>query len=67
MCPGQRLGWLGSKGGTESSSTPLGIVVLLTPSLLLCTAFLLLMVSVHQLAPLERRAWSHAAVAFVPV
>jgi hypothetical protein len=29
------LGWLGSRGGPESTSTPLGIVLLLTPSLLL--------------------------------
>jgi hypothetical protein len=61
------LGWLGSEGGAESSSTPLGIVVLLTPSLLLGSAFLLLMVSVHQVAPPERRVWSHAAVAFATV
>jgi hypothetical protein len=61
------LGWLGSKGGAESSSTPLGIVVLLTPSLLLGSAFLLLMVSLHQLAPPERRVWSHAAVALATV
>lgn len=61
------LGWLGSRGGAESSSTPLGIIVLLTPSLLLGSAFLLLMVSVHQLAPLDRRVWSHAAVAFATV
>jgi hypothetical protein len=57
-------GWLGSAGGPESGSTPLGLVVLLTPSLLLGSAFLVLMVSVHQLAPPERRVWSHAAVAF---
>jgi len=28
------LGWLGSKGDPESASTPLGIAVLLTPSLI---------------------------------
>ena len=61
------LGWLGSAGGPESSSTPLGIVVLLTPSLLLGSAFLVLMVSIHQLAPSDRRVWSHAAVAFATV
>lgn len=58
------LGWLGSQGGPESASTPLGIVVLLTPSLLLGSSFLVLMVSVHQLAPPERKIWSHAAVGF---
>lgn len=58
------LGWLGSHGGPESTSTPLGIFVLLTPSLLLGPAFLVLTVSVHQLAPPARRVLSHAAVAF---
>lgn len=58
------LGLLGSRGGPESASTPLGIVVLLTPSLLLGSAFLVLVVTVHQLAPAERRVWSHAGVAF---
>ena len=57
-------GWLGSAGGPESSSTLLGIVVLLTPSLLLGPAFLVLMVAVHELADPDRRVWSHAAVAF---
>lgn len=58
------LGWLGSRGGPESGSTPLGIVVLLTPSLLLGSAFLILMVSVHQIAPADRKVWSHSAVVF---
>jgi hypothetical protein len=57
------LGWLGSQGGTESSSTPLGLVLLLTPSLL-GSSFLVLTVSIHQLALPERKIWSHAAVAF---
>ena len=58
------LGWLGSSGGPESTSTPLGIVVLLTPSLLLGSSFLMLMVCVHQVTPADRRVWSHGAVAF---
>lgn len=58
------FGWLGSRGGPESVSTPLGIVVLLTPSLLLGSSFLVLMVSVHQLAPPDKKVWSQAAVAF---
>jgi hypothetical protein len=58
------LGWLGSAGGPESGSTPLGLAVLLTPSLLLGSSFLMLMVSVHQVTPGERRVWSHGAVAF---
>jgi hypothetical protein len=57
-------GWLGSAGGPESGSTPIGLVVLLTPSLFLGSAFLVLMVSVHELTPPDRRVWSHAAVAF---
>lgn len=58
------FGWLGSQGGAESSSTPLGLVVLLTPSLFLGPSFLLLIVSIHYVATPERRIWSHAAVAF---
>ena len=58
------LGLLGSRGGPESASTPLGIAVLLTPSLLLGSSFLVLLVSIHQLAPPEKRVWSQAAVAF---
>lgn len=58
------LGWLGSRGGPESTSTPLGIVVLLTPSLLLGSAFLVLVVSIHQVTPPERRIWSQSALAF---
>jgi hypothetical protein len=58
------LGWLGSGGGPESSSTPLGLVVLLTPSLFLGSSFLVLAVSIHQLTSPDRKVWSHAAVAF---
>src|SRR4029078_4807119 len=58
------LGWLGSAGGPESPSTPLGLAVLLTPSLLLGSAFLMLMVSLHEVTPVERRVWGHGAVAF---
>lgn len=58
------LGLFGSHGGSESSSTALGLVVLLTPSLLLGSAFLVLTVSIHQLAAADRKVWSLAAVAF---
>lgn len=61
---GEWLGWLGSAGGPESSSTLLGLWVLLTPSLLLAPAFLVLLVAVHQIAPPEKKVWSHAALAF---
>ena len=58
------LGWLGSQGGPESASTPLGIAVLLTPSLILGSSFLVLVVSINQLARSEMKVWSHAAIAF---
>ena len=58
------FGWLGSAGGPESSSTPLGIVILLTPSLFLGSAFLVLTVSIHQASSPDRKVWSHSAVVF---
>lgn len=58
------LGWLGSEGGPASLSTPLGIVVLLTPSLFLGSSFLLMIVSVHQISAPERKVWSSAACVF---
>jgi hypothetical protein len=58
------LGWLGSQGGPESSSTPLGFAVLLTPSLFLGSSFLVLVVCVHDLAAPELKIWSRAAIAF---
>lgn len=61
------LGWLGSQGGPESNSTPLGIFVLLTPSLFLGVSFLVLVVCLHQLSSPDRKVWSHAAVAFATV
>jgi hypothetical protein len=61
---GEWLGLLGSAGGPHSRSTPLGLAVLLTPSLLLGISFVVLMVSVHHIAEQSRRVWSHVAVAF---
>jgi hypothetical protein len=58
------LGLLGSAGGPSSSSTPLGLAILLTPSLLLGSSFVLLLVAIHQVADSERKAWSQAALAF---
>ena len=58
------LGLLGSQGGPESVSSPLGLVVLLTPSLLLGSSFLVLVVSVNQLASPETKVWGQTAVAF---
>jgi hypothetical protein len=57
-------GWLGSAGGPESSSTVLGIVLLLTPSLLLGSSFLVLLVCIHEMAPNEKKLWTHIALAF---
>jgi hypothetical protein len=64
---GEWLGWLGSAGGPSSRSTPLGLAVLLAPSLLLAPAFLLLAVATHALAPWDRRVFGHAAVGFATV
>ena len=61
------VGWLGSAGGPESASTPFGLFVLLTPSLALGSAFLVLVVSIHQLAAPDRKVWSLAAVAFATI
>jgi hypothetical protein len=55
---------MGSGGGAESASTPLGLVVLLTPSLFLGSSFLVLAVAIHQVAPPDRKIWSHIAVVF---
>ncbi|HMX26375.1 MAG TPA: hypothetical protein PKC13_12285, partial [Blastocatellia bacterium] len=58
------MGRLGSNGGPESGSTPLGLIVLLTPSFFLGSSFLVLVVSIHQIARPERKIWSQTAVAF---
>lgn len=58
------LGLLGSQGGPGSVSTPLGLAVLLTPSLFLGSSFLVLVVSINQLASQDKKVWSQAAVAF---
>ncbi len=64
---GQVLEWqgrLGSAGGPNSTSTPLGIAVLLTPSLLLGFTFVTMMAALHQTSPSSRKAVSQAALAF---
>jgi len=64
---GQLLEWtgvLGSAGGPESSSTPLGIAILLTPSLLLAPAFVVMMAGLHQMAPESGKALSLSGLAF---
>lgn len=61
------IGLLGSEGGPASSSTPLGIVLLLTPSFLLAPCFLGLMIATRHLIPEGRRIWGEAAIAFATV
>jgi hypothetical protein len=61
---GEWAGLFGSSGGPHSQSTPLGLVVLLTPSLLLGLSFVVLMVSIHYYAETSARIWSHLAVIF---
>ncbi len=61
------MGLLGSAGGPESSSTLLGIIVLLTPSLLLGSSFTVLMVAVHYYAPEHKKIWSHIGVVFATI
>jgi hypothetical protein len=58
------LGWLGSRGGPTNISTPLGLAVLLTPSLFLGVAFVVLLVSLHESTPPRQRVWSLTALAF---
>jgi len=67
---GQLAEWLnllGSGGGPENASTPLGLIVLLTPSLLLGSSFAVLMISVHYYAPEDKKIWSHAGVIFATI
>ncbi len=61
------LGLLGSDGGPESASTATGLVILLTPSLFLGIAFLILMVSVHYHASEDKKIWSHIALVFATI
>jgi hypothetical protein len=61
------LGLLGSGGGAHNLSTPLGIYVLLIPSLFLGSSFLVLMVSIHETTPTDRKVWSHVAVVFATI
>ncbi len=67
---GQLAEWfdlLGSGGGPENASTAIGLIVLLTPSLLLAPSFALLMLCVHYYAPESKKIWSHAGVIFAVV
>lgn len=57
-------GALGSAGGPNASSSALGIALLLTPSLLLGPAFVVLCAALHVVAPAERRVFTLAGLAF---
>jgi hypothetical protein len=61
---GEWAGLLGSAGGPHSKSTPVGLAVLLTPSLLLGISFVTMMVSIHYTTRISERIWSHLAVVF---
>lgn len=61
------LDFLGSGGGPENPSTAFGLIILLTPSLLLAPSFALLMLSVHYYAPEDKKVWSHAGLIFATV
>lgn len=58
------LGLFGSAGGPHSRSTFPGLIVLLTPSLLLGVSFVVLTVSIHYYTETSARIWSHLAVVF---
>lgn len=60
---GEWAGLLGSAGGPHSRSTPVGLALLLTPSLLLGVSFVALTVAIHHQARLAARVWTHLAVA----
>jgi hypothetical protein len=61
---GEWAGLLGSAGGPHSRSTPFGLALLLTPSLLLGVSFVALTVAIHHYADASARVWTHVAVAF---
>jgi len=61
------FGWLGSGGGPENPSTALGLIILLTPSLLLAPSFALLILCVHYYAPADKKVWSHAGIMFATI
>lgn len=57
-------GCLGSAGGPNSQSTALGIYLLLTPSLMLGSAFVVTMAALHMMAPPSRQVFTLAGLAF---
>ncbi|QIG81920.1 hypothetical protein G5C33_11890 [Sphingosinithalassobacter tenebrarum] len=61
------LGMLGSQGGPDSASTPLGLGLLLLPSMLLGPCFVALTAALHAVAPEGRKAPALAALAFAAI
>jgi hypothetical protein len=57
-------GLLGSVGGPNASSTAAGLAILLTPSLLLGPAFVIMTAALHAVAPEERKVFALAGLAF---
>jgi len=67
---GQLFEWqglLGSAGGPSSTSTPAGIAILLTPSLLLGSAFLIMMSALHRASSADRKTFGQVALCFAIV
>jgi len=60
-------GILGSHGGPNSPSTPLGLAVILTPSLLLGPAFLVMVAALYETAPQDRRVFTLVGLVFATV
>lgn len=61
------LGLLGSQGGPNSTSTPLGIALLLVPSLLLGPAHVAMLAALHLMVERTRRVFSLIALAFAVI
>lgn len=64
---GQLLEWagiLGSAGGPQSASTPLGIAILLIPSLLLGPSFVVTLAALHVVAPPAGKVFTLSGLAF---
>jgi hypothetical protein len=57
-------GWLGSAGGPNSASSATGLAILLTPSLLLGPAFVVMMAALHAVASEARKVFTLAGLAF---
>lgn len=57
-------GLLGSAGGPNAASTAAGLAILLTPSLLLGPAFVVLLAALHAVAPEPRKVFALAGLAF---